>query len=111
MCMMHNSFFTFCILCALVFQLRSVPSAQMPLGFILRENTVHLAEKQRIEPLQSVCNILMDGGFADSERFSRSSDRAAVFDQVGCKDSGAFIIIIFQSAHSNTVSVFFIYIC
>ena len=107
---MHNSNFCFCVFCDFIFELGRIASTQMPFGFILCENARDLGSERWVEPLQSAGYILMYSGFAYTERKGGGSYGAVMFDQIDRETARAFVVVVFQGVHSNTVSEFCIII-
>jgi hypothetical protein len=66
----------------------------MALGFVPVQKTADLSEQSRGYPGENFAQILMDGGFGDSEFLCCGSDGTAAFDHVHSQPPGAVIFVV-----------------
>ena len=88
-----------------VFIFGSKASADMPLGFIDRQNLTYLPIQSKIVILQSLGQILVHRRFGNAEPLCGSPDRGAVFDDVHSQFSGSCFHVVCQSQHSLHIVV------
>ena len=86
------------LLFALILPAGGETSPDMPLGFILLQNLLHLKIQPPIKGRESLRQILVDGGFADAELFGGGTDGSTALYDVKGEIARPLLHVAFDSA-------------
>ena len=86
------------LLFALILPAGGETSPDMPLGFILLQNLLHLKIQSPIKGREPLRQILVDGGFADAELFGGGTDGSTALYDVKGEIARPLLHVAFDSA-------------